>query len=425
MRISSALYFQTGLNSINKQQSKLMHVYQQLGSGNRMLTPADDPLAAAQTLTLGQSQSMNARFAENRHVALRNLGEEENVLMSMIPQVSGAKTRLIEAANGTLSDADRFMLAEVFDEMRNSIANLANAKDANGQYIFSGSKGNVAPFQKNELTDRYEYKGDQTERLVQADQTRQIPSANHGVDLLLRPTPGSALFLTSGDAANTGTGVVGGVTITDPSQATQIASYEINYTEDVSTPPNGQLEITTTNLDGTTATTTVPYAPAEKGGATTVDLGKGVSLQFSGQPQVGDSFSLENAQSKTGDDELNVLNTLADVVAALKTPIDGDPAAKASMQNVINGAMQRLDMSYENILTVRASVGARMNEIDAIESSGKLQGLHLATEISRLEDLDYYSASTQLELRTSALEAAALAFKKIQSTNLFAINARG
>lgn len=424
MRISSALYFQTGLNSINKQQSKLMHVYQQLGSGNRMLTPADDPLAAAQTLTLGQSQSMNARFAENRHVALRNLGEEENVLMSMIPQVSGAKTRLIEAANGTLSDADRFMLAEVFDEMRNSIANLANAKDASGQYIFSGSKGNVAPFQKNELTDRYEYKGDQTERLVQADQTRQIPSANHGVDLLLRPTPGSALFLTSGDAANTGTGVVGVVAITDPSQAALIDSYEINYTEDVSTPPNGQLEIITTGPNGT-ATTTVPYAPAEKGGATTVDLGNGVSLQFSGQPQVGDSFLLENAQSKTGNDELNVLNTLADVVAALKTPVEGDPAAKASMQNVINGAMQRLDMSYENILTIRASVGARMNEIDAIESSGKLQGLHLATEISRLEDLDYYSASTQLELRTSALEAAALAFKKIQSTNLFAINARG
>lgn len=423
MRISSALYFQTGLNSINKQQSKLMHVYQQLGSGNRMLTPADDPLAAAQTLTLGQSQSMNARFAENRHVALRNLGEEENVLMSMIPQVSGAKTRLIEAANGTLSDADRFMLAEVFDEMRNSIANLANAKDASGQYIFSGSKGNVAPFQKNELTDRYEYKGDQTERLVQADQTRQIPSANHGVDVLLRPTPGSALFLTSGDAANTGTGVVGGVAITDPSQATLIDSYEINYTEDASTPPNGQLEIITTGSNGTT-TTTVPYAPAEKGGAT-VDLGNGVSLQLSGQPRDGDSFLLENAQSRTGDDELNVLNTLADVVAALKTPVEGDPAAKASMQNVINGAMQRLDMSYENILTVRASVGARMNEIDAIESSGKLQGLHLATEISRLEDLDYYSASTQLELRTSALEAAALAFKKIQSTNLFAINARG
>ena len=122
---------------------------------------------------------------------------------------------------------------------------------------------------------------------------------------------------------------------------------------------------------------------------------------------------------------LNVLNTLTDVVNALKTPVDGDLVAKAKMHNVLNGAMQKLDMNYDNILTVRASVGARMNEIEAIDSSGKLQGLHLASEISRLEDLDYYSASTQLELRTSALEAAALAFKKIQSTNLFAINARG
>ena len=47
MRISTAAYFQTGLNSINRQQSDLMHVFQQVSSGRRMITPADDPLGAA------------------------------------------------------------------------------------------------------------------------------------------------------------------------------------------------------------------------------------------------------------------------------------------------------------------------------------------------------------------------------------------
>src|SRR5690625_2314170 len=68
MRISSSFYFQTGVNTINKQESDLLHLFQQIGSGRRMLTPADDPLAAAQAITLSQSQSMNQRFADNREV---------------------------------------------------------------------------------------------------------------------------------------------------------------------------------------------------------------------------------------------------------------------------------------------------------------------------------------------------------------------
>ena len=310
MRISSALYFQTGLNSINKQQSDLVHTFQQLGSGKRMITAADDPLAAAQTITLGQSQSMNLRFAENRHVALRNLGEEENVLMSLVPQVREVKVRLIEASNDTYSYADRASVADVLKEMKESIHGLMNGRDASGQYLFSGSKGNDSPYgyDKNQhVGKRYFFKGDTHSRLVQADQTRQIDSADHGKHLF-----------------------------------------------------------------------------GEK-------------------------------------DSANILNVMDKVIVALQDK----NLSSEDLHDDLDEAMRWVDKTYHNILTVRASVGARMNKIEAIDSSGKLQGLHLASEISRLEDLDYYSASTQLELRTSALEAAALAFKKIQSTNLFAINARG
>ena len=84
MRISSSLLFQTGLNSINAQQSDLMHLFQQIGSGQRMVTPADDPLAAAQSINIRQSQSMNLRYAENRQVVQSNLGIAENTLSSVV-----------------------------------------------------------------------------------------------------------------------------------------------------------------------------------------------------------------------------------------------------------------------------------------------------------------------------------------------------
>lgn len=417
MRISTSLYFQTGLNSINRQQGELLNVYQQLGSGRRMINPSDDPLAAAQSLTLAQAQSMAARFGDNRAVAMGDLGEEENVLMSMIPQIYGAKTQLLEAANGTLADADRVILAGVFEEMRDSLANLVNSKNSSGQYIFSGSKGNTEPFEKGP-DGYYSYKGDQVARNIQVDQTRQISGSDNGVDLFLRPTPGANAFVTSGSSQNTGNGVMGGVNIINASQAAEVSDFVVTYNADT-----GKLLVQSSGVAGnpTPTLTEVDYDPtAEKN---VIDLGHGVTVQLSGELQDGDTFTLENVQEHSGDDSLNILNVLTDVVNALKTPTDGNPSAKANMMNVINGAMQRIDLTYDNVLTVRASVGARMNEIEALNQTGVLQELHLSSELSRLEDLDYYSASMQLEMRTAALEAAALAFKKIQSASLFSANA--
>ena len=412
MRISTAFYFQTGLNSLNRQQGELTKVFQQLGSAKRLITPADDPLAAAQTLTLSQSQSMNKRFAENREVALRNLGEEENVLSSLIPQVYNAKTRLIEAANGTLADADRNSLAQVFTEMRDSIANLANAQDSDGQYLFSGSKGNEAPFVKQN-DGSYTYAGDTNGRLIQVDQTRQLSGSDNGKDLFLRATPGSNAYLSGADKNNLGTGVVGGINVKSGNEAASLANtITIQYNE-----ADKQF---TVDKDGDVST--IDYDPETASG--TLDLG-GITVNISGTPKDGDRFSFDKATAKDHDDSLNILNTLNEVIAALGTPTDADPAAKAHMQNTLNGAMQRLDLNYDNLLTVRASVGTRMNEIDALKDVGSLQQLHLTSEMSRLEDLNMYSALTELEMRSAALEAAAIAFKKIQSTNLFAINARG
>lgn len=419
MRISTALFFNTGLNSINRQQGDLLHVYQQVGSGKRMINPSDDPLGAAQALTIRQSQAMNERFHVNREVAMRNLGEEDNVLQSLITQTYAAKTQLIGAVNGTLSDADRNILAGVFEEMRDSIANLANAKDANGQYLFSGSKGTTTPFLWNETTGTYSYQGDQIDRLVQADQTRTIPGSDNGVDLFLRPTPGNTLFLTAGADANTGSGTIGGIAITDSGAANSMTSYELEVVNGTS---GLEIQVTTVPVM-TPPIQNIPYDPSAE--STVLNLGNGVTVQLGGSPEVGDTFSVVNAQTQGGDDSLNILNTLTDIVTALKIPVDGNPVAKAKMQNVLNGAMQKLDMNYDNILTVRASVGARMNELDAITDSGAMQKMHLSSELSRIEDLDFYAASTQLQLRTIAIEAASLAFKRIQGLNLFAVGSRG
>jgi flagellar hook-associated protein 3 FlgL len=48
--------------------------------------------------------------------------------------------------------------------------------------------------------------------------------------------------------------------------------------------------------------------------------------------------------------------------------------------------------------------------------------LNYTNELSRLEDLNIFQASTDLELRKAALEMSAMAFQTIQSMSLFNMN---
>lgn len=509
MRISSNLLFQTGLNSINAQQSDLMHLYAQIGSGKRMVTPADDPLAAAQAVNISQSQSLNTRFAANRGVATTNLATEENALSSMTLLLQDVKTQLIAAGNGTLSDADRATLSNVLKNARDSMLGLANTTDGSGQYLFSGSRGGTAAYQ--DINGKITYMGDAGQRKIQADQTRQISGSDVGSDIFNRAAPGTTNYLTAAgtnsltSAANAGTGVIGTPTITDPNAAAAGNSYAIkfsdtvpnSYTVEVSdrmgnpvgTPVTGTWDpesgpsislpegvqvkfsgspalgdgfiVEPANTSPYVATTTsttasigsprlVDYSKARPGdvysieylagdeyqvtvtnGAdvetfdpqpytpgreNTLTLPYGMEVKISGAPVAGDTFTVEAGASET---DLDIFATFDSIIKSLEQPVQDSATAQASFQNTLATAMQRLDVNYNNILTVRASVGSRMNELDAIGATGSARSLSYSAQLSKLEDVDYYTATTQLQLRSTALEAASLAFKKIQSLGLF------
>lgn len=407
MRISSSLFFRTGLNSINQQQSDLVRIFQQIGSGQRMVNPSDDPLAAAQTINLSQAQAMNARYGENREVAKRALGEEENILNSITLQLQGVQTRLLEAANGTLSDADRSTLATVLESSLETLLGYANTKDGSGQYLFSGSQGTTHPFER--VGTSYVYKGDANSRQIQVEQTRQLDSADHGQDVFQRANPGSTSYLTQVSSSNTGTAVIGGPN-GNSTVAGAFANYSITFSSDT------DFEIT---AGGVTTQGSLDGSKSQR-----ITLPGNVSVQIEGKPAAGDTFTV-SAMDSSSPDQMNMFNTLQSVVTALRQPTSDDPVAKAALHNIMNSAIQRISENYDNVLTVRASVGTRLNEIDALSANGALRTINYKQELSRLEDLDYYQATTQLELRKSALEAAALAFRKIQSTNLFNLNSKG
>src|SRR5690606_26032847 len=140
-----------------------------------------------------------------------------------------------------------------------------------------------------------------------------------------------------------------------------------------------------------------------------------------GTPTSGSSVTIEPASGSTSREEFNLFAALEDVIKALGTPSD-TAEKQAALQNALNSALQRIDVNYNNVLSVQASAGTRMNEIASLDMSGNARVLDYKQQLSQLEDLDYYTAITQLQLRTTALEAASMAFQKIQNTSLFNMN---
>jgi flagellar hook-associated protein 3 FlgL len=91
----------------------------------------------------------------------------------------------------------------------------------------------------------------------------------------------------------------------------------------------------------------------------------------------------------------------------------------AQVRNSINTSMRELDNSLDNILTRRASVGARLNELDLVDIAGNSRAITYDQTMSDLVDLDYGEGVTEYSMRQVGLEAAQRAFVDIQGLSLF------
>jgi len=417
MRISTSLMYGRGLSTMGSQQSDLLHLFQQVGSGRRIITPADDPLGAAKSINLRQTDAVNARYGANRDIAAQNLGLEDNALDSVMRTLQDVKTRLVEAGNGTYSDAERRTLADVLRHAYEDLFTQANATDGNGQYLFSGYTGDTPAYVKDGAGAAV-WNGSTGDRNVQVDQTRRMSTSDIGLDIFGRATPGSSAYLTSAADGNTGNGIIKSPSISDVNGANVGNNFEITFSGDASDPANPLVyEVAVTDSDGNPVETQGPF-PYVDGSA--IDMG-GVQVLIEGDPLAGDTFTVETAQSA----DMNVFDTLDSLIATLEQPADGDPQAMAEVVNKLASAMQKIDINHDNVLTVRASVGARLNEIEALDANGEMRGLSYKDQVSKLEDVDYYQAISSLQLRQMALQAATSAFQTIQvTTSLFSSGRR-
>jgi flagellar hook-associated protein 3 FlgL len=301
MRISTQNLYESGAARIGDVQSALFKTQQQVASGRRMLAPSDDPVAAARALEVSQSQSINAQYATNRVHARNTLGIVEGTLAGVTDLLLEVNTAIVSAGNPLNGDNERGFVATELAARFQSLLGLANARDAQGNFLFSGFQTQTVAFV--ETATGATYQGDLGQRNVQVDATRQMAMN----------APGQTVF------------------------------------------------------------------------------------QGGGQ---------------------DVFQTLKDTIALLQTPVV-TPADAAALSAGLASAGAGIQRALDNVLTVRASLGTRLQELDALDSAGTDRDVQYSMILSEIQDLDYTKAITQLSQQQATLEAAQQSFVKTSSLSLF------
>ena len=159
MRVSTVMMFERSVSSMNRQQGAFMEVGEQIASGKRVVRPSDDPQAASRAVGVSQSLATNAQQSDSRVTVRNSLSQEESVLDSVSEALTRAKELMIQAGNGTLSDADRQSQATELRGVYEALLGQANSTDGNGNYLFGGYQDSSEPFTKDTATGAVQYDG--------------------------------------------------------------------------------------------------------------------------------------------------------------------------------------------------------------------------------------------------------------------------
>jgi len=416
MRISTSTIYSSGIASMQQQTERLLQTQQQISSGRRILSPADDPVAAARALEISQSQSLNQQYATSIGAATDSLALEESTLGAITRLLQDVRDVTVNAGNPVLSKGDRAVLGNDLRARYQELLGLANTTDGSGQYMFSGYQGGTRPFGES-APGAVVYNGDQGQRLIQLSSSRRLAVNDAGVDVFQNIRSGNGTFATQAGAANTGSAVIDAGTVLDPSKWAAGADYTIKFsvigavtTYDIidNAAPNDSL------LTGA-APAAAPY-PRTYASGSNIDLKQagppafdfGAQVTIAGSPKDGDSFTVKTSANQ------DVFKTIDDLANLLQNSSGG-----AALGNGLVSAQRNLDNAMENILKVRASAGARLRELDSATLTGEARGLQYSEELSRLQDLDYAKAATELTQQQVNLEAAQKSFAKVAGLSLF------
>ena len=394
MRISTRAAFINGVGLMQQLQSALDQTQRQIASGRRILTPSQDPIAAARSLEIRESLSRLEQFDRNGTIAANRLSLEESALNSVNNVMQRVRELALQANNATQSDQTRGLIAVEIRQRLDELVQLANTRDGNGRYLFSGNLEDTETVTRSGAV--FTYNGDQGQRRIQIGEGREVADGDPGSDVFFGVREGNGVFAVAPGAANSGTGVVGTSSVVDPTQYDQ-DQYTVRFIAP------GNYEV----LDSSAAlVASGAFQPGD-----TIAF-RGIEFDINGQPAAADEFVVAPSQLT------NVFTIVEQLASAIETSVYDD-TTRAEMTNGINRGIVGVDQALGSVLDIRTQVGSRLAAIESQVDTNGGYALTFRETLANIEDLDYAEALSRLSIQATTLEAAQQSFIRTQQLSLF------
>ena len=393
MRVTQGLEQSQFLAALDQLESNISTTQNQISSGLSFTTASQNPVAAGLVTNYNQALAQSQQYDTNSNSAQSSLHTEDTALTQVQNALQSLRDLALEANNATETSQDRSAIAAQATQIQSSLLSLANTQDGSGNYIFGGYSTQAQPFSLSATGAKYS--GDQGQRQVQIAAGQTLVVGDNGDLVFNQIKTGNGTFNAAPAAGNTGSGVVGATTVSNPA-AYAGGAYSINFT----TPNTYQV------LQGATVVTSGAYTTGQ-----TISF-SGLQVTLTGTPATGDSFGVTPSINQS------VFTTVQNLVTALQQSTNS-PSGQTHLNNSINSAINNIDRALNQSENVQAGVGARLNSITTQQSVAASQQVQLKQSISTLQSLDYATAITSLDSQNTTLSAAMQAFTITQGLSLF------
>lgn len=361
MRISTLTFTTNAQSSMQALETALANTQQQLSTGKRIQSAADDPAGMARVNQYNVELAQSKQYSTNGDAATTNLQLEEQALSDASNTLQSARDLVVQANNSSLTTAQRQDIATQLQQQLQDLVAIANRTDSSGKYLFAGYADGTQPFATS--GNSTVYNGSSSVRQLQISSNQSVSQGDPGDAVFMNIPAGNGTFTTAAAATNTGGASIGAGSIVNPS-----AWVPDNYTLAFSSPT----QYTITDSSGN------PVASGSYTDGDTISF-NGAQVSLSGNPAAGDQFTISPAG------QTSAFSTLSNLVTTLKSTT----LNMGQLASAINGGLAQIDQAIGHFSTVSASVGSRLNSITNTQSAGTTQQTDLTASISKITDVDY------------------------------------
>lgn len=500
-RMSTVQIQSSALASITEAQAAVTRLQTQLGTGKRLLTPADDPGASAELMRLKSALSATEAVQRNLDFAETSITTEETALSSSMSILQRVRELFVLGSTDTLGSDARYAVSAELKQLREQLLSVANTQNSNGNYVFAGSSVTQPAFDSEGV-----FRGDENKLNVNISRGITLPVRSIGSDIFGDAASESDVFrvitefsdtflgatqhsLTSNFGIQTeplslsaaeltvrlgGGKVLSVPEVTDPGyenggsypralldKISQVnpditgsiaaTSMELGAFSDITSTSesdtygltiNGVAIISSANLkdDGISAEE-VQLALSAKAGELAV-----AGIVVSGNTDDGITLTAADGRNIQVDEDHISSNGVVFGNAFENTTLTNDDSTRSSIQYAqitleadvtlsLGGtkeanagfadnqssytALERIDSFLESVSVARSEAGTKLNRIDAQRAIHESTSLHVTKIISKIEDVDFANAVSELNLHMTALQAAQQTFVKTQNLSIF------